>query len=407
MRFTVLEALDGLFAHIEFNDALAKGLYNYRVGYITQNREHMEFFGGNLLGVNVVRFKDSDVNRFYEMVDLIYPDVHSEIRRVTTIDHNFKVASDPMNLTLMYMIYKYMTSRKCTEPVRRKAMKDLALIFFYRCAAALISANFKYPADPKVAQMAYANLSQKYLIKKLGSWNKVMDYRAEALLAKDSPHVKTLKFFDNDMEVQYAVSDSQGRIREMFKGYYSEFMLVHEEGGSVAVQKSLTIDAEGEESVREKTTGPENFVFYMRGIIIDPPTFMREDLLNVVARNNANTSYRSIRATLEWMCQQYSQPKHNKLIDDFMTRTIVQAVYFMENNIEANKRRDIGYVLSQLKNLFLSTRSVDPDLIRIREIGESIMLLAHGKQSTSLMMATRTAVIMFVCLRALVGKNTK
>lgn len=407
MRFTVLEAFEGLFSHVQFDDKLAKGLYNYRVGYITQNREHMEFFGGNLLGVNVVRFKDSDVNRFYEMIDLNYPDVYSRIREVTTIDHSFKVASDPMNLTMVYMIYKYMNSRTCNDVVRQKAMKDLALIFFYRCAAALISANFKYPADPKVAQMAYANLSQKYLIKKLGSWNKVMDYRADALLSKESPHIRTLKMFDNDIEVQYAVSDSQGRIREMFKGYYSEFMMVHEQGGSVAVQKSTTIDAEGEESIREKTTGPENFVFYMRGIITDAPTFVREDLLNVVARNNSNTSYRAIRATLDWICEAYGQPKHNKLVDDFITRVIVQAVYFMENNIEAHKRRDLNYVLTQLKNLFLSTRSVDPDLIHIREVGQNIIEMTHGKLSSSLMMATRTAVIMYICLRALVGKNNK
>ena len=407
MRLTISEAFEELFKEVEFNDQLAKGLYNFRVGYITQNREHMEFFGGNLLGVNVVRFKDSDVNRFYEMLDLEYIDVHENVRKITTIDHSFKVASDPMNLTFMFMIHKFLNSRKCNDQVKRKATTDLALIFFYRCAAALISANFKYPADPKVAQMAYANLSQKYLIKKLGSWNKVMDYRADALLGKDSPHDKTLKFFNNDIEVQYAVSDSQGRIREMFKGYYSEFMLVHESGGSVAVQKSITVDAEGEESIREKTTGPENFVFYIRNIITDPPTFIREDLLEVVSKNNSNTSARAIRHTLEWICEAYSQPKHSKLVDDFLTRVIVQAVYFMDNNVEPNKRRDLNYVLSQHKHLFLSTRSVDPDLVHIRDVGENIITLAHGKLSTSLMMSTRTAVIMYVCLRALVGKNTR
>lgn len=102
--------------------------------------------------------------------------------------------------------------------------------------------------------MAYANLSQKYLIKKLGSWNKVMEYRADALLGNESPHLQTFKQFNDDVKVQYAVSDSQGRIREMFKGYYSEFMMVHEEGKSIAVQKSTVMDAEGEESIREKTT---------------------------------------------------------------------------------------------------------------------------------------------------------
>ena len=407
MRLTLLEAFTELFGHIKFDEALAKGLYNYRVGYVTQNREHMEFFGGNLLGVNIVRFKDSDVNRFFDMFGLDYPDVHSDVRQVTTIDHSYKVGSDPMNLTIIYLMHRFTNSRDCNEATRKKALKDLALIFFYRCAAILISANFHYPADPKVAQMAYANLSQKYLIKKLGSWNKVMEYRADALLGNDSPHLQTFKQFNDDVKVQYAVTDSQGRIREMFKGYYSEFMMVHEEGKSIAVQKSTVMDAEGEESIREKTTGPENFVFYMRDIIGDLPTFVREDLLGIVSRNNSNTSGRAIRSTLEWLSEASRQPKHHKLVDDFITRTIVQAVYFMEYNVEPNKRRDLSYVLTQLKNLFLSTRSVDPDLATVRELGEKILGLANGKMSSSLMMATRTAVIMYICLRALVGKNTK
>lgn len=407
MKLTIFDAFEDLFSGVKIDEKLAKGLYNFRVGYITQNREHMEFFGGNLLGVNIVRFKDSDVNRFFELMNLEYVDVHRKVREITTIDHSFKVASDPMNLTFMYLIHKYINSRICNDTIKKKVTKDLALIFFYRCSAALLSANFKYPADPKVAQMAYANLSQKYLIKKLGSWNKVMDYRADALLSKESPHVKTFKFFNNDLEIQYSVSDSQSRIREMFKGYYSEFMMVHESGGSVGVIKSIAIDAEGEESIREKTTGPENFVFYMRSIITDPPTFIRDDLLGVIAKNNSNTSTRAVKGTLEWICYSYSQTQHNKLLDDFITRVVVQAVYFIDNNIESSKRRDLSFVMTQLKNLFLSTRSVDPDLFHIREVGEKIITLSNGKLSTSLMMATRTAVVMYICLRSLVGKNTK
>jgi hypothetical protein len=48
---------------------------------------------------------------------------------------------------------------------------------------------------------------------------------------------------------------------------------------------------------------------------------------------------------------------------------------------------------------------VDPDLLDIREKGEKIIELSQGKLSTSLMMATRTAVIMYICLRAMVGSN--
>ena len=405
MRYTLKEAFNLIFANVKFEDTIAKGIYNFRVNYMTANKEHMEFFGGNLLGVNIVRFKDSDQNRFYELFELDYPDVVKEVRKVTTIDHKFRVGGDVLNLTIMYLIHRVLTSRMSVA-AKNKAAYDLAMIFFCRCAAALISANFKYPADPKVAQLAYANLSQKYLIKKLGSWNKVMDYRSKALLdPKESPHTKTLQFFEEDPKVQYAVADSQGRIREMFKGYYSEFMLVNSEGGSIAQQSAKVLDAEGEEALREKTTGPEVYVFYLREIVGDSNTFIREELLQIVSRNNSNTSSRAVRSTLEWLSINSSNTKHLKLVDDFCTRVLVQMAHFLQYNIETSRHKDLNYVLTSLKNLYLSTRSVDPDLLDIREKGEKIIELSQGKLSPSLMMATRTAVIMYICLRAMVGSN--
>lgn len=400
----IKEALDELFEKTVFDEALAKKLYKFRVGYVTQNKEHMEFFGGNLLGVNIVRFKDSDRNRFCEVLDLSYIEIVEAVRSADNIDHLRKVGGDPLNIILMYLIYRCRTSTKLSVKSQRAASMDVALIFFYRCAAILISANFKYPADPKIMQIAYSNLSRKNLIKTLGSWNKVMDYRANALLDSSSPHFKTLNRFDEEM-IQYAVSDSQGRIKEMFKGYYSEFMKVHGEGMSLAVKSSTVTNQEGEESLREKTHSPETVIVLMRQIVQDPQTFILEDMLRVVYKNNSNTSARAIRSTLEWVSLQSKDVKNHKLIDDFIGLVVVQALHFMEYNIEPHRRKDLTFVLMTLKNLFLSTRSTDPDLLLIREIGEKIVEGAQGKQSASLMMATRTALIVYVCLRALVGRS--
>lgn len=404
MRYTLKEAFDDIFDGIKFDEALAKSLYKFRVNYMSANKDHMEFFGGNLLGVNIVRFKDSDVNNFFALFDLEYKEVVDQVRRVTTIDHSFKVGSDVFNLTVIYVIHRFLNS-PVNQITRQKACYDTAMIFFCRCCAALICANFTYPADPKVAQLAYANLSQKYLIKRLGSWNKVLDYRTLALLdKKESPHTRTLQFFDEDPKIQYVISDSQGRIREMFKGYYSEFMIVHQQGDSLTIQKSFVTGAEGEDVLREKTMGPENYIYFIREIIPDRDTFIRGDILQIVSRNNSNTSLRAVTSTLEWLVDGSMDPKRHKQVDDFICRVLVLMAHFMQYNIEANRHRDLAYVLSTLKNLFLSTRSVDPDLIKVREMGEKIVTEAQGKMSTSLMMATRTAVIIYICARALIVK---
>ena len=114
---------------------------------------------------------------------------------------------------------------------------------------------------------------------------------------------------------------------------------------------------------------------------------------------------RAVRSVLEWMSLGYSNPNTSKLVDDFVSKVAVQGAYYLANNIEPHKHRDLVYVLKTLKDLFLSTRSTDPDLMEIRKLGEKIVVSALGKLSTSLMMATRTAVIMYLCLRFISNKN--
>lgn len=404
---TLAEVFDKHFEGVKFDGKLAAAVYKFQIGYINANRDHLQFFGGNLLGVQVIRFKDSDVLRFIEQIfNVDYVTLVQDIRQVTTIDHEFKVSGDIFNLTTMYIIYRFLTNGTLPKSTRETAAYNVSLIFFYRCIAALMSYYFRYPADEKIAQKAYANLSNKFLIKKLGSWVKVMEYRAKDMIDPEGLHRKTLEMFNDDSKIVYVLSDSQGRIRDLVKNYYSEFIKVHENGEGIGVSSSLIIDVDGEENFKEKTKSVDAYVTYARQLITDKQGFIRDDLINVVSKINTNSSFRMIKHTVSWMFDTYSKPKEHKLIDEFMGLVIVQAMYMVEHNIDRTRRKDYAYVLTQLKNLFLSTRSLDPELERLRDMGEDIVLQANGKNlSDGLKYATRTSIILYVALRVLSGKG--
>lgn len=405
MQVNLAEVFDEHFKDVKFDSKLARKLYLYQIGYINRNKDHLEFFGGNLLGVQVVRFKDSDVLKLYEELDVDYLELSNDIKTVTTINHDFKVSGDVLNLTSMYLIHKFLTSKVLNQAARERAAYDCALIFFYRCIAAILSYYFRYPADPKVAQASYANLSNKYLIKKLGSWHKVMDYRANDLISKESIHYKKLLTFNDDNATVYAINDAQGRIRDLIKNYYAEFAKVNSEGGSIGTTSSTFLDVEGEETIKEKTKSVEGYVSYIRNIIIDKHSFVNDELINVVNKINKNTSFRMIKSTLSWMVEEYNSKNH-KLIDDFITSVIVYSFYLLSDNESITNLRDYPKIINTLKNLYLSTRSTDSDLIVIRELGEKIIKLSNKtNMSSSLILSTRTSIILYITLRALVGKT--
>lgn len=406
-RVTLSEIFDKHFGHVKYDSRLAKAIYRYQVGYLNSGKEYIEFYGSNLLGVHIVRFLDSDVNRLFdEVLDVDYLQLCEDLKSVTDINQEYKISSDVFNLTLFYLLHKFMTSKVIDGSTRRRALYDVALLFFYRTTAALISYNFRYPADPKIAQQAYANLSQKYLIKQLGSWGKVMDYRANELIDDKSIHYKAILNYNNDTSIVYAINDSQGRVRDMIKNYYSEFAKVHSQGDRVGTTASTYLDAEGEESVKEKTKSIENYVEYIRDIVVDEHSFIKDDLLTVVSRTNANVSFKSLKTCLQWISSEYGSQKQHSLIDDFISISVVHSFHLIQYSIAPKSMRDYPAILVGLKNLLASSRSVDPELQKIRELGERIVKASFPyKVSEPLVIATRNSLVLYLILRVLTGVN--
>lgn len=407
MTYTLKEAFDEAFETLEVDKQVAHELYQYQFGFINRNSDHLEFFGGNLIGVQVIRFKDADVSKFFnDVIDQDFAQTTQIVRQVTTIDHSFKISGDILNLSLMYLLHRIYNSPKLTEPLREAAAYNTALIFFYRCICAICSDWFRYPADERIAQKAYANLSNKFLIKQLGSWIKVMEYRAKDLINKKGLHREAITKFTDDYSIVYAINDSQNRIRDLVKNYYSEFKQVHDDGESIGRTSSTIIDLDGEESTREKTKSVESYVTYAQHLVIDPPGFIRDDLISVIIDINTNTSSRMVKATLTWICEKYHDPKYHRQIDRFLQMVVTQTMHLIEYSISPSKRKDLPHVLQSLKNLYLSTRSTDPELLIIRDLGQELVIEASGKISKSLMMATRLSLILYISLRVIVGKGT-
>lgn len=409
---TLKEVFDHHFREVKFDNKLATEVYKFHIYVSTMSPEHIQFFGSNLLGVNTLRFLPKDIRRFFEhILGIDYALLEKDIRKLTTIYHDNGISGDVFNLTMFYLIHRFYTTDQLDEKKRMRAAYDVALIFCYRCVIALTNNYFRYPADPKVAQAAYANLSNKHLIKKLGSWKRLCDYRATRIVeAKTETGEPGLNFarlntFAVDLDITDIIQDSQGRFRSIFSLYYEEFDKVHKDGSSIGVTSATITDADGDIVLKERTTGSDAQVTYARSLINDGVGFIDNDLITVVADINGNTSFRMIKSTLEWITEAYHDPKWNAAIDKFVADVVVQGLFYMEHNIPLAKRKDLPYILITLKNLFLSTRSTDPQLLSIRAQGEKLVMANNKGISKSLMMATRSAVLLYIILRVLTGSR--
>jgi hypothetical protein len=107
-----------------------------------------------------------------------------------------------------------------------------------------------------------------------------------------------------------------------------------------------------------------------------------------------------------FISDKYHDPKYHGIIDELLTKTIIHSFYLLNDNHHYTAFNDYPAMLVTLKNQHLSTRSTDADLVRIRELAMRVVKeAADSHVSESLALATRTAVLLYLMLRTVAGKQ--
>ena len=108
MDQSLAEVFDRHFAKVKFDNKYAVSFYKYHISMSTSSAEHIQFFGGNLLGVQTLRYLPRDVKRFFDtVVGVDYDDLEYDIRQLKTIYHENSISGDIMNLTIFYIIQNF------------------------------------------------------------------------------------------------------------------------------------------------------------------------------------------------------------------------------------------------------------------------------------------------------------
>lgn len=398
---TLKEVFDDLFNQVKFDQKLAKLIKIYQVDFVHRSDDHRHFFGGNLIGDRPVRFTYSDYTRFFE--DLLGMDenvVESEIRKCTTIDHSFQISGDPLNLTVLYLVHRFMNSPLLPVEKRIDAARDVMLIFNYRTIAALLARYFKYPIDSETAQAVYERLSGRYLIKKEGTWQKVFLYLVNRFIDKESPHYDTFMKFKNDAGIVNAINDAQGRVKDILKNIYQEFMYVYENKTKIGSGSATMIDADGEEIVKDRVHGLENYQNYLTSLYSDKNSFIKYELIDIVGKVIPTVHGKAFPMILEYMCSELEAKNHEAVLKFSDLCLVLAYNYLLKNSYTLHHSKDLLLLVSKLKGFILSSREESTDLLEFRRLGDSIVSNSVKQTSEQTIAALRNGLFLYVCLRA-------
>lgn len=395
----IKQAFASIASHVEFDIAMAKRVRDFKLAFINKNSDHIDFFGGNLMGVQVVRFTPQDKDNFFtDVVGLNEFNLEDALYKVTVIKADRHVSGDIFNHTCIWMIHKFLQSN-LNSTIKKEAVLDTALILYYRFLTSLTYRYFKYPADPEIAAATYAQLSNKFAIKQLGTWQAVLEDRCHKLTDENSIHYKALLQYEDDLKIIYIINDSQGRIRDMMKNIYSVFIEVHKKGTRIKTTSLLT-EYEGEQVLRDKTKSLLVYTRYMHSIINDKYSFIKQEILDLLEKIVHTAPPRLVKDTLHWCINNY-QHTSTKDVENLIDKTLVHSFAYLENNRNvAKENNDLTLLVSRLKGVYMSSRSTDPDLIEIRNIAEKIVKKATQTRTESSIASVRTTLLLYIVIRA-------
>lgn len=395
--------IKGLFdkyaSYVDIDQKLADRINNFQVCFVNKNEDHMAFFGGNLTGVQIVRFTVDDLNRFYsDVIGIDDVEIEEQLHSLSVIKTERIVSSDVFTHICMWLIHKFMVSKLPKKTIDR-TIQSLNLIILYKFLTSLLFNYFKFPADPQIAAATYAQLSNKFAIKQFGSWSALLENRTKDICLETGLHNKTIFNYLNDDAILYAITDTQSRIRDMLKNIYSEFMKTYERGNKIRTSTN-SFEFEGDEILKDKTRNLGAYVNYIYSILPERNTFIKNEILDALEGVVHTAPRKLVEQTLDWVTENYKYHS-SKDIEELVKITLIHSFDYLSDNRTVMKNNANLINLSiRLKGIYMSSKTNDNEIKRIRALSEKIVRKATTTKNSSLVISVRVALLLYIVIRA-------
>jgi len=385
---------------VKITPALIQELRVFESQFVNKNEDHIAYFGGNLLGVHPMRFKQTDYNAWFDEV-LVIDDMalQEDIFNLPAITRTHKVGPNVFNQSCVWLIHAIRTS-SLTDALKREGELLVALIFQYRLMGSILSRFFPYPADEAIAQATYKALSRKFTLKEHGSWKKLFVARAEELLSERSIHTKAFLTHEPDDKVLYAISDIHTRLKQLVKDMNDVFYRIRASESRVS-SGGMVGEQDGEKLIRDVINKERDYIRYIHTTIETKTSFIKDDLVETTLELMHTTSEKHLRDSLLYMINNYN----GRMAKDIQMLTQELVVYSMDyvqtHRDTIPNPKDFQSVVLRLRGVFMASKNNEESIQKIRQTAEKIVRLATGTRNPNTLSAARTGLLIYLLLRTL------
>jgi hypothetical protein len=404
MYKTIDNLIDSEFYRVKidkkFYDKLESYLQNIR--YKSAGTDNSEFLGSNLLGVHKFVFSDNDAKNFFK--NMLFADekvFENAYKLLEGLNLEFKVSSNHVYVTcviLMHMAY----NSKLDMKTKLAVIKDLFMVLAYKLFGSMYNHFFKYQADPAVAKLAFEELNNKFLLKKVGSWQELFEYRANDVLPGGifEQRIKDLNV-DNMVDVINGVYTRFKAILINLNNVYLEVLKRNEKlTSSSQMQKNPDEDSDGEE-FKDNIGGNRKYITYIKSIMSREEDFVDTDLTYVVQTLLPTCKSDKLEQLLSGLTTipYPADPKH-----DYVERILASSFsYLVTKGITSNYDKKIFVCLRYLKGYWMAGTIKDRDAREAKQMANELTYEVLLLPNKTVIPAIAIGFILYLFLKAIKG----
>jgi hypothetical protein len=368
-------------------------------------RNHIDFLGGNLIGVYPFIMINEDLfiwkNEVMQFTD--FDKLQSDIYDLPDITRGFKVSSDAVNISFLYLVHKALTS---DLPEKEKVLMSEAAIMAlqYKLLSSLHTRRFPYPADEGISQMVYESLDNKSQLKQYGSWLAMLTARAESILGHDALHATIIRELTPDRGIVLALNDIQTRLRSLVQGLTNKYYAIKDSQSKLITTSKFTI-VEGEAILKDTTNAQAHIKNLMEHIVPDKNNFIKDDIMDAVIITIKTAHKLHLSKTLEFISENYTVKNKGHIkfdIEELIDEILMFCLLLIKKeNIHLS---NVPEVAMKLKGVLGSSRFKSPEFLDIKEKMDIIVEESNPRIHENAVTSTRIAAIFYICLRGLLAK---
>lgn len=399
MAKTIKTVFEQELKHLTVNRTFAVTLSKYERNFVNSSEDRLEFLGGALLGTPPFRYYATDRNLWFdEILEVDDVALKNELHSLPSVDPQKLVTSDTFNLSVAYVLHVLLNANGVSARQREDAMVAALKVMHYRFLGSLMAHNFRYEPDRKIVEATYAALSNKFALKREGSWAALLESRSRDVINARSIHYQTLKRFTDDDAILYFISDVQTRIRSVVRKMMAVFYDVRDRGGQIKSEGQLFKGEDGLQ-LKDVIKMQSQYSRYAHTVLSDRKTLIRPEVVNIITEAMHTLPERHLTTALEYVADNSSH-RGDRNITPLVDEIVLHAIAFMEDNRgEFRHGIDLSLLITRLKSLYMSSRSTDPSLLKMRDLSMKVAKKAIRSSNTSLLSSVRTGIMLYLALR--------